>query len=261
MRKNKAMTKKKIIYEGKAKTIFEGPDPNTIIQYFKDDATANNAEKHSIINGKGVLNNAISDYLMQKITDIGIPTHYIKKLNMREQLVRKVEIIPVEFVVRNIAAGSIVKRLGLKEGQLFFRPLVEHYYKKDELGDPLINEDHIINFDWATRDELDEMQEYGLRINDFLRGIFLGIGLKLVDFKIEFGRYFSEDGNSILLLADEISPDNCRLWDIKTNNKMDKDLFRQDIGGLKEAYQEVANRLGILPEKKTYSSSKTEIVK
>ena len=255
------MANKKIIYEGKAKILYEGPDPDTIIQYFKDDATANNAEKHAVINGKGVLNNAISDYLMQKINEIGIPTHYIKKINMREQLVRKVEIIPVELVVRNIAAGSLVKRLGLKEGQMFLRPLVEHYYKKDELGDPLINEDHIINFDWATRDELEEMHEYGLRINDFLRGLFLGIGLKLVDFKIEFGRYFSDDGNSILLLADEISPDNCRLWDVKTNNKMDKDLFRQDLGGLKEAYQEVANRLGILPEIKGYSSIKTEIVR
>ena len=255
------MANKKIIYEGKAKILYEGPDPDTIIQYFKDDATANNAEKHAVINGKGVLNNAISDYLMQKINEIGIPTHYIKKINMREQLVRKVEIIPVEFVVRNIAAGSLVKRLGLKEGQMFLRPLVEHYYKKDELGDPLINEDHIINFEWATRDELEEMHEYGLRINDFLRGLFLGIGLKLVDFKIEFGRYFSDDGNSILLLADEISPDNCRLWDVKTNNKMDKDLFRQDLGGLKEAYQEVANRLGILPEKKGYSIIKTEIVR
>ena len=255
------MTKKKILYDGKAKTIFQGPTSDTVIQYFKDDATANNAEKHSIINGKGVLNNAISDFLMNKINEIGIPTHFIKKLNMREQLVRKVEIIPVEFVVRNIAAGSIVKRLGIKEGEVFLRPLIEHFLKKDELGDPLINEDHIINFHWGTRDELDEMNEYGLRINDFLRGLFLGIGLKLIDFKIEFGRYYSEDGNSILLLADEISPDNCRLWDVNTNNKMDKDLFRQDIGGLKEAYQEVANRLGILPEKKSYSSIKTEIVK
>jgi phosphoribosylaminoimidazole-succinocarboxamide synthase len=255
------MAKKKVLYNGKAKTIFEGPTPDTVVQYFKDDATANNAEKHSIINGKGVLNNAISDFLMRKINELGIPTHYIKKINMREQLVRKVEIIPVEFVVRNIAAGSIVKRLGLKEGTTFLRPLVEHYLKKDELGDPFINEDHIINFEWGSRDELDEMHEYGLRINDFLRGLFLGIGLKLVDFKIEFGRFYSEDGSSILLLADEISPDNCRLWDTNTNNKMDKDLFRQDIGGLKEAYQEVANRLGILPEKKTYSSTKTEIVK
>ena len=255
------MSKKKILYDGKAKTIFEGPTSDTVIQYFKDDTTANNAEKHSIINGKGVLNNSISDYLMQKLNEIGIPTHYIKKLNMREQLVRKVEIIPVEFVVRNIAAGSIVKRLGLKEGSVFSRPLIEHYLKKDELGDPLINEDHILNFQWVTRDELEEMQEYGLRINDFLRGLFFGIGIKLVDFKIEFGRCYSEDGNSILLLADEISPDNCRLWDIKTNKKMDKDLFRQELGGLKEAYQEVANRLGIIPEKKNYSSAKPEIVK
>ena len=255
------MSKKKILYDGKAKTIFEGPTSDTVIQYFKDDATANNAEKHSIINGKGVLNNSISDYLMQKLNEIGIPTHYIKKLNIREQLVRKVEIIPVEFVVRNIAAGSIVKRLGFKEGNVFSRPLIEHYLKNDELGDPLINEDHILNFQWGTRDELEEMQEYGLRINDFLRGLFFGIGLKLVDFKIEFGRYFSEDGNSNLLLADEISPDNCRLWDIKTNKKMDKDLFRQELGGLKEAYQEVANRLGIIPEKKIYSSVKPEIVK
>ena len=255
------MSKKKILYEGKAKTILEGPTPDTVIQYFKDDATANNAQKHSIINGKGVLNNSISDYLMQKLNEIGIPTHYIKKLNMREQLVRKVEIIPVEFVVRNIAAGSIVKRLGLKEGSVFSRPLIEHYLKKDELGDPLINEDHILNFQWGTRDELEEMQEYGLRINDFLRGLFFGIGLKLVDFKIEFGRFYSEDGNKILLLADEISPDNCRLWDIKTNKKMDKDLFRQELGGLKEAYQEVANRLGIFPKEKKYSSAKPKIVK
>ena len=255
------MSKKKILYDGKAKTIFEGTTPDTVIQYFKDDATANNAEKHCIIDGKGVLNNSISDYLMKKINDIGIPTHYIKKINMREQLVKKVEIIPVEFVVRNIAAGSIVKRLGIKEGSVFSKPLIEHYLKKDELGDPLINENHIINFQWGTQDELDEMKEYGLRINDFLRSLFFGIGLKLVDFKIEFGRYYSEDGNSILLLADEISPDNCRLWDIKTNKKMDKDLFRQELGGLKEAYQEVANRLGIIPEKKIYSSAKPEIVK
>ena len=179
---------------------------------------------------------------------------------MREQLVKKVEIIPVEFVVRNIAAGSIVKRLGLKEGEVFPNPLIEHYLKRDDLGDPLINEDHIVNFNWGTREELEEMQEYGLRINDFLRGLFLGIGLKLVDFKIEFGRYFSEEDGTELLLADEISPDNCRLWDIKTNNKFDKDLFRQDIGGLKEAYQEVAERLKILPEKKLYSNTKTEIV-
>ena len=254
------MTKKKMLYEGKAKTIFEGPTTNTVIQYFKDDATANNAEKHSIINGKGVLNNSISDFLMRKIHEIGIPTHYIKKLNMREQLVKKVEIIPVEFVVRNIAAGSIVKRLGLKEGEVFPNPLIEYYLKRDDLGDPLINEDHIVNFNWGTREELEEMQEYGLRINDFLRGLFLGIGLKLVDFKIEFGRYFSEEDGTELLLADEISPDNCRLWDIKTNNKFDKDLFRQDIGGLKEAYQEVAERLKILPEKKLYSNTKTEIV-
>lgn len=254
------MTKKKMLYEGKAKTIFEGPTANTVIQYFKDDATANNAEKHSIINGKGVLNNSISDFLMRKIHEIGVPTHYIKKLNMREQLVKKVEIIPVEFVVRNIAAGSIVKRLGLKEGEVFPNPLIEYYLKRDDLGDPLINEDHIVNFNWGTREELEEMQEYGLRINDFLRGLFLGIGLKLVDFKIEFGRYFSEEDGTELLLADEISPDNCRLWDIKTNNKFDKDLFRQDIGGLKEAYQEVAERLKILPEKKLYSNTKTEIV-
>ena len=254
------MTKKKMLYEGKAKTIFEGPTANTVIQYFKDDATANNAEKHSIINGKGVLNNSISDFLMRKIHEIGIPTHYIKKLNMREQLVKKVEIIPVEFVVRNIAAGSIVKRLGLKEGEVFSNPLIEYYLKRDDLGDPLVNEDHIVNFNWGTREELEEMQEYGLRINDFLRGLFLGIGIKLVDFKIEFGRYFSEEDGTELLLADEISPDNCRLWDIKTNNKFDKDLFRQDIGGLKEAYQEVAERLKILPEKKLYSNTKTEIV-
>ena len=255
------MKKGKKLYEGKAKIIYATQDKDLVIQYFKDDATAFNNQKKTTIEGKGVLNNRISEHILSNLSQIGIKNHLVKRLNMREQLVRKVEIIPVEFVVRNIAAGSIVKRLGLKEGRVFSRPLIEHYLKKDELGDPLINEDHIVNFEWGTRDELDEMNEYGLRINDFLRGLFLGIGLKLIDFKIEFGRYYSDDGNSILLLADEISPDNCRLWDVSTNHKMDKDLFRQDIGGLKEAYQEVADRLGILPEKKKYSNAKTEIVK
>ena len=254
------MKKGKKLYEGKAKIIYATNDKNLVIQYFKDDATAFNNQKKTTIEGKGVLNNRISEHILSNLSEVGIKNHLVKRINMREQLVKKVEIIPVEFVVRNIAAGSIVKRLGLKEGEVFPNPLIEYYLKRDDLGDPLINEDHIVNFNWGTREELEEMQEYGLRINDFLRGLFLGIGLKLVDFKIEFGRYFSEEDGTELLLADEISPDNCRLWDIKTNNKFDKDLFRQDIGGLKEAYQEVAERLKILPEKKLYSNTKTEIV-
>jgi phosphoribosylaminoimidazole-succinocarboxamide synthase len=241
------MTRRRRIYEGKAKVLFEGPEPGTLVQYFKDDATAFNNQKHGIITGKGVLNNRISEYLMQRLGEIGIPTHFVRRLNMREQLVREVEIIPVEVVVRNIAAGSLVKRYGLKEGQQLPRSIVEYYYKSDELGDPMCSEEHITAFGWATTQDIDDILSMSLRINDFLTGLFLGVGLKLVDFKLEYGRLYSEDDMRIVL-ADEISPDNCRLWDVKSNEKLDKDRFRQDLGGVKEAYQEVARRLGILPD-------------
>jgi phosphoribosylaminoimidazole-succinocarboxamide synthase len=242
-----AMSRRRQIYEGKAKILFEGPEPGTLVQYFKDDATAFNNQKKGTITGKGVLNNRISEYLMSKLNEIGVPTHFVRRLNMREQLVREVEIIPIEVVVRNIAAGSLSKRLGIPEGTVLPRSIVEYYYKNDELGDPMVSEEHITAFGWATTQDLDDMMQLALRINDFLTGLFLGTNLKLVDFKLEFGRLYTDDEMRIIL-ADEISPDSCRLWDAKTNEKLDKDRFRQDLGQVAEAYQEVARRLGILPE-------------
>ncbi len=242
------MARRTKIYEGKAKILYEGTEPGTVIQYFKDDATAFNGEKHDVIAGKGVLNNRISAHLMTKLEAIGIPTHFMRSINMREQLVRSVDVIPIELVVRNIAAGSLCKRLGLKEGEILPKPLIEFYYKKDELGDPLISEDHIFTFGWADPYELEEMVAQAWRVNDYLNGLFAGIGLRLVDFKLEFGRIWGENGELYLVLADEISPDNCRLWDEKTNEKFDKDRFRQDLGDLVEGYQYVANRLGLIPD-------------
>lgn len=241
------MSRRKMIYEGKAKILYEGPDANTVIQYFKDDATAFNAQKKAVIAGKGVLNNRISAHLMTKLESIGIPTHFIRSVNMREQLVRKVEIIPIEVVVRNIAAGSLVKRLGVAEGTILMRPLIEFYYKKDELGDPLVSDEHIISFGWADPYELEDMIAMAWRINDYLNGLFSGIGLKLVDFKIEFGRIWGEYGELYIVLADEISPDNCRLWDAKTGEKLDKDRFRFDLGDVVEGYQYIAEKLGLVP--------------
>lgn len=241
------MARRKKIYEGKAKILYEGPEPGTIVQYFKDDATAFNKKKQGTVTGKGVINNRISEFLMLRLSDIGIPTHFIRRLNMREQLVRHVEIIPIEVIVRNVAAGTLSKRLGIKEGTVLARSIVEFCYKSDELDDPLITEEHIAAFNWATPQEVDEMASMSLRINDYLCGLFRGIGLKLIDFKLEFGRY-AEDEDMRVILADEISPDTCRLWDSVTNKKLDKDRFRRDLGEVAEAYQEVARRLGILPE-------------
>ena len=241
------MARRKRIYEGKAKVLFKGPEPGTLVQYFKDDATAENNKKQGTITGKGVLNNRISEFLMVKLSEIGIPTHFMRRLNMREQLVREVEIVPIEVVIRNIAAGSIAKRLALTEGAPLPRSIVEYYYKSDELDDPMIAEEHITAFGWATPQELDEIMHMSLRVNDFLTGLFISIGIKLVDFKLEYGRLWDNDEMRIVL-ADEISPDNCRLWDAETNEKMDKDRFRRDLGSVEEAYQEVARRLGILPE-------------
>lgn len=241
------MSRRKKIYEGKAKILYEGPEPGTLIQYFKDDATAFNAQKHAIIEGKGVLNNRISEFIMGQLNSIGVPTHFIRRLNMREQLIREVEIIPLEVVVRNIAAGSISKRLGIPEGEMLPRSIVEFYYKNDALGDPIVAEEHITAFNWAATQELDDIMALALRINDYLSGMFAAVGIRLVDFKLEFGRLF--EGELVrTVLADEISPDSCRLWDAKSNNKLDKDRFRQDMGGLSEAYTEVATRLGIFKD-------------
>ena len=244
---NFRLTRRRRIYEGKAKVLFEGPEPGTLVQYFKDDATAGNGAKKGTITGKGVLNNRISEYLMIKLGEIGVPTHFVRRLNMREQLIRQVEIIPIEVVVRNIAAGSLSRRFGIPEGTALPRSIVEFYYKNDQLNDPMVSEEHITAFGWAAPQELDEVMALALRVNDYLSGLFLGIGLRLVDFKVEFGRIWDNDEMRIIL-ADEISPDNCRLWDVKTSEKLDKDRFRQDLGKVEEAYQEVARRLGIMPE-------------
>jgi phosphoribosylaminoimidazole-succinocarboxamide synthase len=241
------MARRKQIYEGEAKVLFEGPEPGTLVQYFKDDASADNNQKRGTITGKGVLNNRISEFLMLKLAEIGIPTHFVRRLNMREQLVRHVEIIPIAVVVRNVVAGSLAARLGIEEGTPLSRSIVEYYLKNAKLGNPMVSEEHITAFGWAATQDLDDMMQMSLRIDDFLTGLFLGVGLKLVDFQLEFGRLYDNDEMRIVL-ADEISPDNCRLWDIKTNEKMDKDRFRRDLGRVEEAYQEVARRLGILPE-------------
>lgn len=238
---------RRVLYEGRAKTVYEGPEPGTIVQYFKDDATAFNKTKHAVINGKGVLNNRISSHIMTKLEGIGVPTHFLKSLNMREQLVRQVEIIPVEVVIRNVAAGSLCKRIGLKEGTVLPYPIVEFYYKKDDLQYPMLNENHIVTMGLADPFELEEMVALAWRINDYLNGLFEGVGIRLVDFKVEFGRLYGEYDELYILLADEISPDNCRLWDAKTGEKMDMDRFREDLGGLIESYQDIARRFGLVP--------------
>ena len=244
------MARRKKIYEGKAKILYEGPEPGTVIQYFKDDvsATSVDPDKKGVVAGKGVLNNRISAHLMTKLESIGIPTHFIKSINMREQLVREVEIIPIELVVRNIAAGGLCRNLGVEEGTVLSKPLIEFFYKNDELNDPMISEDHIMTFGWADPYELEEMINMAWRVNDYMNGLFAGIGLTLVDFKLEFGRIYGEYGELYIVLADEFSPDNCRLWDSKTKEKMDKDRYRYDLGDLVEGYQNIAAKLGLIPE-------------
>ena len=241
------MTRRKTIYEGKAKILYEGPEPGTLIQYFKDDATAFNAQKRAVLEGKGVINNRISEYVMTRLNGIGVQNHFIRRLNLREQLIKEVEIIPLEVVCRNIAAGSMSQRLGIPEGQALPRSIIEFYYKKDELNDPMVTEEHITAFNWASTQEIDDMLAMTLRVNDFLSGMFGAVGITLVDFKIEYGRVWEGDFSRVLL-ADEISPDSCRLWDSSTNEKLDKDRFRRDLGGVIESYTEVARRLGIMKE-------------
>jgi phosphoribosylaminoimidazole-succinocarboxamide synthase len=219
----------------------------TLIQYFKDDATAFNAQKKGTISGKGVLNNRISEHIYTLLGMIGVPTHFIRRLNMREQLIRQVEIVPIEVVVRNVAAGSLSTRLGIEEGTQLPRTIIEYYLKDDALGDPMIADEHIACFGWAAQEEMNDIADMAIRVNDFLCGLFAGIGIRLVDFKLEFGRLWENDFSRIIL-ADEISPDGCRLWDMTTNEKLDKDRFRRDLGGEAEAYQEVARRLGLMPE-------------
>ena len=248
------MNKGKKLYEGKAKIIYETNDKDLVIQHFKDDTTAFNALKKASIEGKGVLNNRISEYLLNSLSQCGIKTHLIKRLNMREQLIKKVKIVPIEFIVRNVATGSLSKRLGISEGTVLEKPLLEYYLKNDDLNDPIITKEHIYAFEWATEKEIKNIDKISLRINDLLQGIFSSIGIKLIDFKIEYGRIWNNirELNEIIL-ADEISPDTCRLWDMRTEKKLDKDRFRKDLGNVIEAYQEVARRLGIMPEETNIS--------
>ena len=241
------MKKGKKIYEGKAKIVFATSDKNLVIQHFKDDATAFNNPKKEVIDGKGILNNRISEHILTNLNQVGIKNHLIKRLNMREQLGQHVEIIPIEFIVRNIATGSLTKRLGIEDGTVLEYPLVEYCLKNDELGDPLISKEHILAFKWMDDFEIDFVNSELARINDFLQGMFRGVGIKLVDFKVEFGR-LEKNGKKDIILADEISPDTCRLWDATTDKKLDKDRFRKDLGNLVEGYQEVARRLDILHE-------------
>tara|TARA_B110000971_G_C19865366_1_gene433599 strand:+ start:64 stop:855 length:792 start_codon:yes stop_codon:yes gene_type:complete len=259
------MNKGKKLYEGKAKIIYDTNEKNLVIQHFKDDATAFNALKKANIEGKGVLNNRISEYLLNSLAQCGIQTHLIKRLNMREQLIKKAEIVPIEFIIRNIAAGSLSKRLGVSEGTVLEKPLLEYYLKNDELADPIITKEHIYTFEWATEKEIKTIDKMSLRINDLLQGIFRGVGIKLVDFKIEYGRVWNENKRTNeIILVDEISPDTCRLWDVKTEKKLDKDRFRKDLGNLIEAYQDVARRLGIMPEETNISEvnfGKTKTIK
>ena len=247
------MEKGKKLYEGKAKIIYATKDKNQVIQHFKDDATAFNNKKKATIDGKGILNNRISEHILSSLSQIGIKNHLIKRLNMREQLVNHVEIIPIEFVVRNIATGSLTKRLGIEDGTVLDNPLIEYCLKDDKLGDPLIAEEHIYAFEWASKNEIEKIKKMILRINDFMTGMFKGIGINLIDFKLEFGR-FKVDGENEVILADEISPDTCRLWDSITEKKLDKDRFRKDLGDLIPAYTEVAKRLGILHEQSNVSA-------
>ena len=241
------MARRKKVYEGKAKILFEGPEPGTLVQYFKDDASAFNDTKRGIITGKGVLNNRISEYIMSRLNEIGIPTHLVRRLNMREQLIKEVQIIPVDVVVRNVAAGSLSTRLDIPEGTPLPRSIVEYHYKSDKLQNPMVSEEHITAFGWATTQDLDDMLSLALRVNDFLSGLFCSVGIRLVDFRLEFG--LLDVGEDVqVIVADEISPDNCRLWDMATDERMDKDRFRRDLGKVEEGYQEVARRLGILPE-------------
>ena len=251
------MARRKKVYEGKAKILYEGPEPGTLIQYFKDDSAPTVAAP-ATLEGKGVLNNRLSEFFMIGLTNIGVPNHFIRRINMREQLIRQVEIIPLEVIVRNFAAGSIAKRLGMEEGTPLPRPIVEYSYKNDALGDPMVSEEYIVAFGWATQQDLDDIVSLALRVNDFLSGVMYGVGIKLIDFKIEIGRIW--DGDFMrLIVADEISPDSCRLWDVKTGQKLDKDVFRRDLGSLTDAYTEVARRLGVMPTQSTQMPKPTLI--
>jgi len=241
------MEKRDELYAGKAKSVYRTDDPERFVLVFRDDTSAFDGEKKEQLNRKGMVNNRFNAFVMEKLEAAGVPTHFEGLLSPTESLVKKLDMIPVECVVRNISAGSLCRRLGVEEGQALNPPTYELFLKNDALHDPMVSEEHITAFGWATPQEIDDMMALALRINDFLTGLFLGIGIRLVDFKVEFGRLYEGDMVRVVL-ADEISPDCCRLWDKDTNDKLDKDRFRRDMGGLVEAYQEVARRLGVLVE-------------
>jgi phosphoribosylaminoimidazole-succinocarboxamide synthase len=234
------MEKREQLYEGKAKKVFLTEDPDVLIVSYKDDATAFNGQKKGTIMGKGAVNNRMTNHLFQIIESKGVPTHFIQELNDRETAVRRVEIVPLEVIIRNVAAGSFSTRLGVPEGKALKQPTIEFSYKNDELGDPLINSYFALALDLATAQEIETIKAYAFRVNEILQEQFLKANLRLIDFKIEFGRYHDQ-----IILADEISPDTCRLWDAQTNEKLDKDRFRRDLGNVEEAYIEVARRLGL----------------
>ena len=232
------MIKGNLLYEGKAKSVFETDNPDELLIYFKDDATAGNGAKHDIIEGKGIINNKISQFFFKQLKDRGIKSHFVEKIGEREMIVKRLDMIKLEVVMRNIVAGSLVKRLGLEEGTPLTVPVVEYYYKSDELGDPMLNRYHIMALDLAQIDELNQMEHISFSVNTILRDLLRAKNVDLIDFKLEFGRFDGE-----VILADEISPDNCRFWDVVTHEKLDKDRFRQDLGGVEEAYQEMLNRV------------------
>ena len=234
------MNKLDLLYEGKAKKVYCTEDPDVLIVDYKDDATAFNGEKKGTIAGKGVVNNRMTNHIFQLLEKEGVPTHFIEELSDRETAVKKVEIVPLEVIVRNVAAGSFSKKLGIEEGTRLLAPTLEFSYKNDELGDPMINDYYAIAIGAATREEIDRITELVFKVNDFLKRYFAEAGIELIDFKVEFGRYKGQ-----IILADEISPDTCRLWDIDTHAKLDKDRFRRDMGKVEEAYEEVFRRLGL----------------
>ncbi|AUO55191.1 phosphoribosylaminoimidazolesuccinocarboxamide synthase [Ehrlichia canis] len=242
------MKNREKIYEGKAKIIFATSNPLEVIQHFKDEVTAFNNKKADVINEKGIVNNYISSFLMKELTNKGIKTHFISLLNQREQLVKKVSIIPLEIVVRNLSAGNFSKRFQIADGTSFKSPIIEFYYKSDKLSDPMVSDGHILSFQWLTNQELEKIKMLSLKINEILSEIFLNVGIKLVDFKLEFGKLYNNKASD-LLLADEISPDTCRLWNISDNRKLDKDLYRMNLGNVIEAYKEVAQKLNVITTK------------
>ena len=227
------------LYEGKAKKVFATNDPELVIVDYKDDATAFNGEKKGTIVGKGVINNRMTNFMFKKLEEAGVPTHLVEEISDRETIVKKVSIVPLEVIIRNVAAGSFSKRMGVEEGRKLLTPILEYSYKNDDLGDPFINDYYALALGLATKEELDTIAEYAFKVNDYMVEFFKGVGVDLIDFKIEFGR--TSDGK--IILADEISPDTCRFWDSKTHEKLDKDRFRRDLGNVEDAYQEMMKRV------------------